>query len=228
MVIDTSSKLCSVGIKHNDERIYKTLDEGRTHSETLLPLINEILKENNISLDEIEALGVVIGPGSFTGIRIGISTIKAISFAKDIPVVEISSTEVLARNIGSESTYKIGIIDAKNDQIYAGVFTNTYELNKEFAGSILEFLDILKDIKLSTQNRESLVYTFSGSGTKYQDLIKKNLQNENIHIVFNEDINQNIEKVLEAVEDKIKDQNNLVDGRKIVPNYLKSSNAERK
>ncbi len=228
LVIDTSSKLCSVGIKHNDERIYKTLDEGRTHSETLLPLINEILKENNISLDEIEVLGVVIGPGSFTGIRIGISTIKAISFAKNIPVVEISSTEVLARNIVDESTLKIGIIDAKNDQIYAGVYTNTYALKKEFAGSISEFLEILKEIKLSNQNQENLVYTFSGSGIKYQDLIKKSFENENINIIFNEDINQNIEKVLEGIEAKIKDQNNLVDGRKVVPNYLKSSNAERK
>ena len=110
LVIDTSSNLCSVAIKYNEERIYKTLDEGRTHSETLLPLINEVLEDNNISLDSINLLGVVTGPGSFTGIRIGISTIKAIALAKDIPVITITSTEVLARNIEEESKYKIGII----------------------------------------------------------------------------------------------------------------------
>ena len=230
LVIDTSSKLCSVAVKYDDKRIYKTLDEGRTHSETLLPLIDEILKENNISLDKIDVLGVVIGPGSFTGIRIGISTIKAISSAKDIPTITISSTEVLARNIINSSMFKIGIIDARNDQVYAGVYTNDFKLIKEFAGSIIEFLDIFKSIELDKEKKNNInfTYAFSGSGIKYKDLISKYFEHKEGNLFFHEDINQNIEKILEGIENKLKNKNNLIDGKLLVPNYLKPSNAERK
>ena len=237
MVIDTSSNLCSVAIKHNEERIYKTLDEGKTHSETLLPLINEVLEDNNISLDNINVLGVVIGPGSFTGIRIGISTIKAMAFAKDIPVITITSTEVLARNIVEESKYKIGIIDAKNDQIYAGVYSNDYLKITEFAGSIKDFIKVLKSLNIN-QNKKingeiiKEEYSFSGSGIKYKDLIIEKLKDKNksknITCKFSDKIEQSIEKTLEGIEDKLKDKNNLIDGKILVPHYLKPSNAERK
>ena len=255
LVIDTSSKLCSVGIRYKNKenenknekieedekyiRKYETLDKGRTHSETLLPLIDEVLKKENIKLKCIEILGVVTGPGSFTGIRIGISTIKAISLAYNIPVVEISSTEVLARNIENDSIFKIGIIDAKNDQIYAGIYDNKYTLIKEYAGSINEFLEELLNIKIeeyiNNQNNIKVKYAFSGTGIKYQDLIKDTLNKEGIldleedsnSIIFLNNTNQDIKRVLEGIEDKLKNENNLKDGRIITPNYLKSSNAER-
>lgn len=231
LVIDTSSKICALAIKYNEEKIYKFLDEGRTHSETLLPLIDETLKENNISLDNIDVLGVSTGPGSFTGIRIGISTIKAISLAKDIPVIEINSTEILARNIINESMFKIGIIDAKNDQIYAGIYTNDYRLVKEFAGSIIDFIKILNEIDVNENyinENKSSKYSFSGSGIKYEPLIRENMSKKDFKLLFIEDVDQDIKRALEGIEDKLKDNNNLVDGRKIVPNYLKPSNAERK
>lgn len=237
LVIDTSSHLCSVAIKHNDERIYKTIDEGRTHSETLLPLINKVLEDNNISLDDINVLGVVTGPGSFTGIRIGISTIKAIASAKDIPVVPITSIEVLARNIEEENNYKIGITDAKNDQIYAGIYSNDFSCISEFAGSILDFIEILKNLKRGSINKDikKQVYYFSGNGIKYKDLIVEKLkdknENKDINIdtdcIFSKEIEQSIEKALEGIEGKLKDKNNLIDGKVLVPHYLKPSNAER-
>lgn len=255
LVIDTSSKLCSVGIrykvnegekevkeKNNNlkyKRIYKTLDQGRTHSEMLLPLIDEVLNKEKIKLSDIDILGVVIGPGSFTGIRIGISTIKAISLAYNIPVIEITSTEILARNIEEDVEFKIGIIDARNDQIYAGIYDNKYSLIKEFAGSINEFLDELKKTNKEKGENENIVntnfnikYAFCGSGIKYKDLIEEYLnKNELINnidnIIFEENINQDIKKVLEGVEEKLENNKNLKDGRIITPNYLKSSNAER-
>ena len=231
LVIDTSSKLCSVGVKYNNEKIFKTLDEGRTHSETLLPLIDEILKNNNISLDDIDILGVVTGPGSFTGIRIGISTIKAIALAKDIKVVEISSTEVLARNITKASIMKIGIIDARNDQVYAGIYTNDFELLKEFAGSINDFIEIINNLESNlscgAESYHDCRYAFSGTGIIHKEYILKNIENNNLEVVFLEDINQNIEKILDGIEVKIKKEE-FKDGREIIPNYLKPSNAERK
>ena len=232
LVIDTSSNLCSLGIKYNDRKIFKTLDEGKTHSETLLPLIDSVLKENNISLDDINILGVVTGPGSFTGIRIGISTIKAIAFAKDIKVVEITSTEVLARNIEEESIYKIGIIDAKNEQIYAGIYTNEFKLLKEYAGDINDFINEIKnvEIKLSEDinqkilSNETYKYSFSGTGIKHKEIIENKLD----HILISNNTKQDIKKTLEGIEYKLQKKENIRDGKEITPNYLKPSNAERK
>ncbi len=228
LVIDTSSGLCSVGIKYNEKRIFKTVDEGRTHSETLLPLIDEVLKNNEIDLDEINILGVVKGPGSFTGIRIGISSIKAISLAKNISVVEITSTESLARNVVDDSDIKIGIIDARNDQIYAGIYDNEYKLIKEFAGSINDFISILNELdEIKKSEKIDFKISFSGSGIKYSELITKEIKKENLLLEFLINENQDIEKILEGIEEKIKDEENLKDGRLITPNYLKPSNAER-
>lgn len=232
LVIDTSSNLCSLGIKYDNKRIFKTLDEGKTHSETLLPLIDSVLKENNISLDDINILGVVTGPGSFTGIRIGISTIKAIAFAKDIKVVEITSTEVLARNIEEESIYKIGIIDAKNEQIYAGIYTNEFKLLKEYAGDINDFINELKNIEIKISEdinqkislKEIYKYSFAGTGIKHKEIIENKLD----HILISNNTKQDIKKTLEGIEYKLQKKENIRDGKEITPNYLKPSNAERK
>lgn len=228
LVIDTSSELCSIGIKYNDKKIYKTLDEGKTHSETLLPLINSVLEENHISLNDIDALGVVNGPGSFTGIRIGISSIKAISLVKDLPVAEITSTETLARNIVDDSDIKIGIIDAKNDQIYAGMFNNNYELIKEFAGSIDDFIEILNNLDEKKVQEKELKYSFSGTGIKYSKKIIDEIKSDDIVLEFVLNEKQDIKRILEGIEEKISNKENLKDGKIITPNYLKPSNAERK
>lgn len=228
LVIDTSSELCSIGIKYNDKKIYKTLDEGKTHSETLLPLINSVLEENHISLNDIDALGVVNGPGSFTGIRIGISSIKAISLVKDLPVAEITSTETLARNIVDDSDIKIGIIDAKNDQIYVGIFNNNYELIKEFAGSIDDFIEILNNLDEKKVQEKELKYSFSGTGIKYSKKIIDEIKSDDIVLEFVLNEKQDIKRILEGIEEKISNKENLKDGKIITPNYLKPSNAERK
>ena len=83
LAVDTSSKICSVAILEDDKIIDEiNLDNGRTHSENLMPIVAEILKKNNITLSEINLIGCVVGPGSFTGIRIGVSSIKAIAIPK--------------------------------------------------------------------------------------------------------------------------------------------------
>ena len=100
LCIDTSSNLCSVAILENNNLINKLeLNNGLTHSETLMPLIKELLNTSNLSLKDIDLLVSDIGPGSFTGIRIGVSTVKAFADCLNIPCVGISSLEVLAYNI---------------------------------------------------------------------------------------------------------------------------------
>lgn len=125
LCIDTSSKLCSVAILENTTLINKLeLDNGLTHSETLMPLIKRLLDESNLSLNNINLLVSDVGPGSFTGIRIGVATVKAFSDSLNIPCVGISSLEVLAYNVKNDGLI-CSTIDCKNGNCYFAL----YELN---------------------------------------------------------------------------------------------------
>lgn len=87
LAIDTSSKICSVAIMEDDRKIIELhSDDEKTHSVKLMPMIDEAFKTSNLSLDNIDLLVACVGPGSFTGVRIGIATIKAFADAKKLPV----------------------------------------------------------------------------------------------------------------------------------------------
>lgn len=148
LCIDTSSKLCSVAILENDVLIDKLeLDNGLTHSETLMPLIDQLMKKNNLSLQDIDLLVSDIGPGSFTGIRIGVSTCMAFSDSINIPCVGISSLEVLAYNEKNDGII-CSTIDCKNDNCYFALYElvnkNYVVLENPCAKSVVEVLDLLK------------------------------------------------------------------------------------
>ena len=125
LAIDTSSKLCSVAILEDTNLIKKLeLNNGLTHSETLMPLIQKLLKECNLTLTDINLLVSDIGPGSFTGIRIGVASCKAFSDSLNIPCVGISSLEALAYNIKNDGII-CSTIDCKNNNCYFAL----YQLN---------------------------------------------------------------------------------------------------
>ena len=147
LCINTSSKLCSVAILENTTLINKLeLDNGLTHSETLMPLIKELLEKSNLSLKDINLLVSDIGPGSFTGIRIGVATCKAFSDSMNIPCVGISSLEVLAYNAKNEGII-CSTIDCKNYNCYFALYElidgNYTVLEEPCAKSVTEVLDIL-------------------------------------------------------------------------------------
>ena len=100
LAVDTSSKICAVAILEDSNAIDEIkLDNGKTHSENLMPILKEVLEKNNITLDKIDLIAVSVGPGSFTGIRIGIASIKSIAEVYKLPVASVTSLETLARNI---------------------------------------------------------------------------------------------------------------------------------
>ena len=92
LAIDTSSNICSVALVE-DNKIIKEMHNfsEKEHSETLMPMIDELFKTTNLSLDNMGLIACSVGPGSFTGIRIGIATVKAFADAKNIPVVVVNS-----------------------------------------------------------------------------------------------------------------------------------------
>lgn len=120
--IDTSSNICGVSILEDTNLICKLdADTGRTHSENLMPMIDEALKKAELKPTDINLIVCDIGPGSFTGIRIGVATAKAFSDSLDIPCIGISSLEALAYKpmfLG----YVCSMIDCKNDNCYFALY----------------------------------------------------------------------------------------------------------
>ena len=139
--IDTSSKICGVTILEDENvLIHLSNDDEKTHSVKLMPMVDTALKNTNLTLDDISLLAVCTGPGSFTGVRIGIATVKAFSDVKHIPIVGVSSLESLAYNVMEsmkknvtnpvvektltlENTLICSLIDAKNNNVYCGMYS---------------------------------------------------------------------------------------------------------
>lgn len=127
LAIDTSSPNCSIAILE-DENVLKKVENRseKEHSETLIPMIKDTLDELNLNVKDMDLLACGIGPGSFTGIRIGIATIKAFADANDTPCVGVNSLEAQAYQIilknGEEDCKILSMIDAKNGNAYFAVY----------------------------------------------------------------------------------------------------------
>ena len=143
LAIDTSSKICGVTILEDKEVLINlSNDDEKTHSVKLMPMIDEAFKDTNLSLDDISLLACCTGPGSFTGVRIGIATIKAFADVKNIPVVGVTSLESLAYNLFDTlqaTSIVCSLIDAKNNNVYCGIYekdSKQYNFISTFTDSI--------------------------------------------------------------------------------------------
>lgn len=223
LAIDTSSKLCSVAILEDTSLIKKLeLDNGLTHSETLMPLIQQILKECNLTLNNIDLLVSDIGPGSFTGIRIGVASCKAFSDSLNIPCVGISSLEVLAYNIKNDGII-CSTIDCKNDNCYFALYelnSGVYNILQEpCAMSINEVLSLL-----NTQYCDKAIY-FVGDGISNERLCAFYANNDNLNNLKKETSSYlNVENLGIAGYKKYVNQNKA--GENIFPLYLKKPQAQ--
>ena len=168
--VDTASDICGVSILDNENLICK-LDSatGRTHSENLMPMIQRAFEDSNLDLQDMDLLVCDKGPGSFTGIRIGIASVMAFTDSLKIPTVGISSLEALAyntRDVVNNGSYVVSIIDCKNDNCYFALYEkkdNFFEnLNEPQAENIDSTLAILDSYY--RDNLEFSEITFLGDG----------------------------------------------------------------
>ena len=118
LALDTSTKFLCLAILRQDGEIFKfNRDLDKRHSELLIPTIEKLIKLSKVPLEGIDYLAIGKGPGSFTGLRIGLSTIKGFAFALGVPIVSISSLDVIAKNINVDG-YVCVIVDARRNLIY--------------------------------------------------------------------------------------------------------------
>ena len=122
LAVDTAGKSAAVAILRDDTLLYETqCNNGMTHSETLLPMIDTALRACGLTMEDIDLLGVTSGPGSFTGLRIGLSVVKGLALPRQIPCAGVSTMAALAYGLAGEGTV-IGAQDARRGQVYWGAF----------------------------------------------------------------------------------------------------------
>ena len=172
--IDTASNLCAVAILEDKKCIKEIIvSDARNHSEKIMPVIEQILKETSLTLKNIDLIVCDKGPGSFTGIRIGVGTVLAFQDSLSIPCVGISSLEALAYNVNKDGII-CSLIDAKNNNVYLGLFEHK---NNEYAQiGNLEFKNINDTINLLQQQTSPITFVGDGSLVN-KDLIENSIQN---------------------------------------------------
>lgn len=227
LAVDTSSKNCSVAIVEVDENknyniiAFENSDDEKTHSQKLMPIIDKVFKEHNLTLKDMDLLACCVGPGSFTGIRIGIATMKAFADVTNIKTVSVTSLESLSYNI-EEDGIIIPIIDCKNNNVYSAIFSKENNTYKQIGKNISDNID--NAIRLYKANVENKNITFVGDGSiLYKDLLTSKLSNK---LIFS---NKNIQSSISLakcaydkyLEGLYGDSNNLS------PLYLRKSQAER-
>ncbi|MFB0972785.1 MAG: tRNA (adenosine(37)-N6)-threonylcarbamoyltransferase complex dimerization subunit type 1 TsaB [Tissierellia bacterium] len=150
--IDTSTKTMSIAVIE-DSKILCEINffSNMDHSEKLIDNIKYLLESNNLKMDDIDLVGVAVGPGSFTGIRIGIATAKGLLEFLDIPVVPVSSLEILARNFSSSKTVAVAV-DAKRDRVYGAIYY--YSIKEVF---LEEGLYDITDFSNNMKDKEDLI-----------------------------------------------------------------------
>lgn len=123
--IDTSCACAKVALL-KDGLVLGTsyADDMKTHSVKLMPMIDELLKNNSVLPADLDMIGVVTGPGSFTGLRIGVTTAKAIAYAGNIKLVGINTLDFLASSVSEKDILICPVIDARNTNVYCNVYDN--------------------------------------------------------------------------------------------------------
>lgn len=218
--IETSGKVCAVALTEDNNLIKEEIiEDENTHSVKLMPLVDKLLKQTNTNIKDIDLFACDIGPGSFTGIRIGVSTIKAFLDVTNKKVVEVSSLEILAENV-EEDGIICCIIDAKNNNAYYSVF----EKKGERYNKIEEFkFDNINNIINSVKNiNKKIIFVGDGSIIN-KDMIESEIENAEIleDIKYNQINARNIGRIAFRRNEEAVDTNNFK------PMYLRKSNAER-
>ena len=119
LAIDTTTKKAEVSLALEDSINTYVEENEITHSEKLMPLVDKALKSANFDLNNVDCIACTIGPGSFTGVRIAIATVKALTYVLNIPIFAMNTLELMARSADNISNkYILSVLDAKNNRAY--------------------------------------------------------------------------------------------------------------
>jgi tRNA threonylcarbamoyladenosine biosynthesis protein TsaB len=137
--IETATKNCSVALAKEGKTIIckEIAEEGYSHAERLHVFIEEIIKEAGIALKDLAAIAVSQGPGSYTGLRIGVSAAKGLCFALDIPLIAVDTLKTLASQVTETDGLIVPMIDARRMEVYSAIFSSALEKKREILAEVI-------------------------------------------------------------------------------------------
>lgn len=174
--IDSSGLVASAAILSEETVVAEfTVNNKQTHSQTLLPMLDEVIRYSGIALEEIDAIAVAAGPGSFTGLRIGAATVKGLGLVLDKPIIPVPTLEGLAYQLAESDGLICPIMDARRSQVYTGVYRmNDGEMETVIEQCAMDIHDLLH-----TLAEYSDKVHFLGDGVAvYHDVIRTEISNE--------------------------------------------------
>lgn len=138
--IETATKNCSVSLSKNGKTLFckEQADQGYSHAEKLHVFIDEVIKECKVDIKEINAVAVSKGPGSYTGLRIGVSAAKGLCYALNLPLIAIDTLEILASKVHQNDGLIVPMLDARRMEVYSAVFNQEKKIVSETKAEILD------------------------------------------------------------------------------------------
>jgi tRNA threonylcarbamoyladenosine biosynthesis protein TsaB len=218
--IDSSAIAASVAVCEDTTLLAEyTLNNGNTHSETILPMVESALKMLGLSVSDIDLFAVSNGPGSFTGVRIGTATVKGLAFGKGKPCVGVSTLEALAYNLVGYKGIICPVMNARRSQVYTALFESDGE----------RLTRVIEDTPMSISELDELLsecgeaVRFCGDG---YDVTVPNLKNSKFISVPERERVQSAYSVAVVALEKYKNGEYTSD-KELVSTYLRPSQAER-
>jgi len=229
--IGTSGKNCTVAISEDKKIISEiNINNGITHSENLLPAIKKLLDNTKLSLNDIDYYATSIGPGSFTGLRIGIATIKGLALGLYKKVIPVPTLLSYCYNMPDFKGIIISGIDARNDNLYAAIY-NTTDTHPKIIGdyytnNVYSIIDSINEIIIKPDYSNLPILVIGEGMQNFKNIFLENIKSQNINYASD---NLNLEyasSIAKCSYDLLQD-NICIDSDDLVPLYLKKSQAER-
>ena len=222
IAIDTSAKSASVAVTENGEiKGEFFINTMLTHSETLMPMVEAVLKSTKLTLDDIDCFAVNSGPGSFTGLRIGIAAVKGMAYALNKPCVAVSTLEAMAYNFKNESFIACCVMDARCNQVYNALFDVSEDIPERICEDRAVTID---ELAVELTNYDSKV-VLVGDGAKLC-YSKLNGIDCDLHIA-NENVRYQRACATAFAAEKLYSDGKAISSDKLMPEYLRLPQAQR-
>ena len=222
LAFETSAKAASVALLENGKLLGEAYQNtGMTHSQTLMVMAEDLLKTAGKTAQDVTAVAVAEGPGSFTGVRIGVAAAKGFAWGRQISCAGVSTLEAMARSLGIYDGYICPVMDARRSQVYNALFyVNKGNLERVSPDRAIALADLQKEL----QNLEKPVFLVGDGSNLCYNTLKDAVTN--LVLPPEHRMHQRAVGVALVAQDKIAAGENC-DGGALTPNYLRLSQAER-
>jgi tRNA threonylcarbamoyladenosine biosynthesis protein TsaB len=223
LTVDSSTNIASVSLADDGDILYYAFsDDGKTHSQKLMPMIDECFVKSGCAPNDMDAFAAITGPGSFTGLRIGIAAVQGLAYAAKKPCIGVPALEAMAFGAGEFGGLIVPLIDARNAQAYSAVFDVRAGCKKVIADGAGPVEDMVRKVhKLKTDT------LFIGDGARInREIIRARMKNRAFFLEG--DKNYTAGHGATYLAQKYLDEGKLIRPEELVPYYFRDTSAKKK